>query len=333
MKRLDQVKGELATGHPVVIGMRPNRDFHRLRGPAVWRAGRPEQDDGHHAITVVGYSEPGQYFHVMNSWGAGWGDGGFGRIAYETFRTRVKYGFVMRVAADDPPPDPPQPVPPPGPPAPEVTGLTLPAIGCGRLAVEERNGRQVVVGFVGDPADLARIREAATAAGAGVTIDVRPWPQCEALMTMEQPLAQPSRPSVALPKAAYRASETLQFDVRMADFPGYLHVAYLQADGNVVNLVQSDPLTLATLPAGAELRFGDGQEGRPRFTVAAPLGNEMIVALASRSPLFDADRPLVETEREFLTALRKALLARPDPTQPARVVAAGFAVLETTKGE
>ena len=67
-KRFDQVRGELATGHPVVIGMRPDRDFHRLRGPAVWRAGRPEQDDGHHAITVVGYSEPGQHFHVMNSW-------------------------------------------------------------------------------------------------------------------------------------------------------------------------------------------------------------------------------------------------------------------------
>ena len=332
VQRLDQVKGELAGGHPVVIGMRTNRDFKRLRGPAVWRAGRPRKDDGHHAITVVGYSEPGQYFHVVNSWGPGWGDGGFGRIAYDTFRTRVKYGFVMRVVEKDDPPPAPPPEPEP-PPAPDVTELTLPAVGCGRLAIEERAGQRVVVGFVGTAADLARIRAAAAPAGAGVEVEVRPWPQCEALMTMEKPLGAPDRPSIAVPKASYRAAETLAFDVRMAGFPGYLHVAYLQADGNVVNLVQSDPLTLATLPAGADLRFGDGLEGRPRFTVAPPFGNEMIVALASRSPLFAEDRPLVETEREFLTALRKALLARPDPTQPERLVAAGFTVLETTKGE
>ena len=59
----------------------------------------------------------------------------------------------------------------------------------------------------------------------------------------------------------------------------------------------------------------------------------MIVALASKSPLFDEDRPLVETEREFLTALRRAIIARPDPTQPERVVTASYAVLETTEGE
>ena len=241
---------------------------------------------------------------------------------------------IVRPPPDPDPPEPePEPEPEPTPSPPAVTELTLPAVGCGRLVVEQREGATVVVGFVGDPGDLERVREAAAAAQLGVEVDLRPWPQCEALMTMETPLGQASRPSIALPKSSYRESETLEFDVRMAGFPGYLHVAYLQADGNVVNLVQSDPTTLTTLPAAAELRFGDGRDGRPRFTVAAPFGNEMIVALASKSPLFADDRPLVETEREFLTALRKAILARPDPTQPGRVVAAGFAVLETTRGE
>ena len=104
--RLDQVKAELAGGHPVVIGMRPNRAFHRLRGRKVWRAGMPEEDDGHHAVTVVGYSERRQYFVLMNSWGPGWGDGGFGRIVYDTFRKRVKYGFSMRIEAEPAPPKP-----------------------------------------------------------------------------------------------------------------------------------------------------------------------------------------------------------------------------------
>ena len=333
--RLDQVKAELAKSHPVVIGMRPNRGFHRLRGAKVWRAGMPVEDDGHHAVTVVGYSERGQYFVLMNSWGPGWGDGGFGRIDYDTFRKRVKRGFSMRIEAEPAPPKP-GPVPPkpkPAPPSPVIPELRLPAIGCGQLAIEKRNERKFVVGFVGNRADLAKVRKAATQSKAGVEVELRPWPQCEALMTIEKPLAAPDRPSISLPKPMYRASETLAFDVLMGGFQGYLHVAYIQADGNVVNLVESDPLTLSTLAARARLTFGDGRDGRSKFTVTAPFGSEMIVALASRSPLFVEDRPLVETEREFLTALRRAIIARPDPAQPERVVAASFVVLQTTAGE
>ena len=152
-------------------------------------------------------------------------------------------------------------------------------------------------------------------------------------MTIEKPLARAEALSITLPKRSYRASETLGFEVRMPGFRGYLHVAYIQADGSVVNLVKSDPPALSTLPANAVLSFGDGKEGRQKFTVGAPFGNEMIVAIASKSPLFSRDRPLVETEREFLTALRGAIIARPDPAQPERVVSAAFAVLETKKGE
>ena len=345
--RLDQVKGELAGGHPVVIAMQPNRDFHRLRGRKVWRAGAPKKGDGGHAVTVVGYSERGQYFTVINSWGRKWGERGFGRISYDTFRKRVWVGYSMRLMKPEPPPeppkpepDPPKPEPPPVPPKPEpeppepvVPELVLPEIGCGRIAIEKRDEKQVVVGFVGTREDLANIQEAAEKAKARVEVALRPWPQCEALMTIEKPLAQASTPAISLPKSSYRAEETLAFDVAMADFQGYLHVAYIQADGNVVNLVESDALTLSTLPPQTRLTFGDGLEGRPKFTISAPFGNEMIVALASKSPLFADDRPLVETEREFLTALRKAIVARPDPTQPERVVSASFVTLETKQGE
>ena len=284
--------------------------------------------------TVVGYSERGQYFVLMNSWGRGWGDGGFGRIAYDTFRKRVKRGFSMRLEEEPTPPNP-KPVPPkpkPAPPSPVVPELRLPEIGCGRLAIEKRNGQPVIVGFVGSRDDLASVQQAATRSKAGVKVELRPWPQCEALMTIEKPLVASDRPSLSLPKPMYRASETLAFDVLMADFQGYLHVAYIQADGTVVNLAQSDPLTLSTLAPRTKLTFGDGRDGRSKFTVAAPFGSEMIVAIASRSPLFAEDRPLVETEREFLTALRRAILARPDPALPERVVSASFVVLETVRG-
>ena len=277
---------------------------------------------------------------MINSWGRKWGERGYGRISYDAFRKRVKYGYAMRLTAEpkpEPPkpkPEPPKPKPdPPKPPKPIVPDLVLPEIGCGRIVIEKRGAEQVVVGFVGTQEDLAKIREAAAKAKARVEVDLRAWPQCEALMTIEKPLAQPSTPTISLPKSSYQAAETLAFDVGMADFQGYLHVAYIQADGNVVNLVESDALTLSTLPPQTQLKFGDGLEGRSKFTVSAPFGSEMIVALASKSPLFAEDRPLVETEREFLTALRKAIIARPDPTQPERVVSASFVTLETKSGD
>ena len=348
VRRLDQVKAELAGGHPVVIGMRTDRRFDKLRGRKIWWSGAPRDGDGRHAVTVVGYSESGQYFLVMNSWGEGWGDRGFGRISYETFRRRVKVGYSMRLVEKPPPvpPSPPpapelpppkpdivSPEPDPSPPAPVVPALKLPVVGCGNLAVEERGDQSFVVGFVGNREDLAKVTQTAEKSNVQSQVELRPWPQCEALMTLEKPLAQADRPSIALPKAVYRVGETLAFDVSMADFQGYVHVAYVQADGSVVNLAQSDSRTLSTLAAGSEMRFGDGREGRPRFTVSAPFGDEMIVVVASKSPLFAEDRPLVETEREFLTTLRKAIIARPDPALPERVVTASFVALETIEGE
>ena len=361
-KRLDQVKAELHGGHPVVISMRTNKAFHKLKRRRVWRAGAPRTGDGYHAVTVVGYSETGQYFTILNSWGQGWSHRGFGRIAYDTFRKRVRAGYSMRIEKKPAPPirppvppkpkivppkpvfvppkpkpapPPPKVVPPPpkpAPPAPVVRELKLPKIECGRVAVQKRKGQTFVVGFVGTRDDLTKLEKAAALSKARIAVDLRPWPQCEALMTMEKPLSASSRPSISLPKSSYRASETLAFNVSMAGFQGYLHVAYIQADGNVVNLVRSDSLALSTSPAHTKMRFGDGRDGRSKFTVGAPFGNEMIVALASKSPLFDEDRPLVETEREFLTALRKAIIARPDPAQPERVVTASYVVLETIEG-
>ena len=258
-------------------------------------------------------------------------------MSYDTFENRVKYGFSMRLSREPEPPDPPPtpdpPAPPerpdpPLPPPPVVRKIELPEVGCGRLEIKESKGKTVIGGFVGKRGDLERVRKVAEQSKAEVDVVLRPWPQCETLMTIEKPLAHADRPFVSLPQQSYQALETLGFEVRMPGFQGYLHVAYLQADGSVVNLVESDSLTLSTLPASTELQFGDGLEGRQKFTVAAPFGNEMIVAIASKSPLFSEDRPLVETEREFLTALRRAIIARPDPTQPERVVSAGFVALE-----
>jgi len=55
----------------------------------------------------------------------------------------------------------------------------------------------------------------------------------------------------------------------------------------------------------------------------------MIVAVASRSPLFDRKLPDQQTEREYLTQLRAALVYKPDPAMADRAVSANVKTLET----
>lgn len=326
---LDKFKSELARGHPVVLSVKTDRAFHKLRGRSVWQGTQTDDLIGGHAVTLVGYSEKGQYFKFINSWGSDWGDRGYGRLSYDSVLHRP-YGFSMRIAGVVP-----KPIPPPTPqPAPiPVDTITLPEVSCGRLAVNKQDGRPVITGFVREPADLEKVRAAAAPHDASLEIDLRPWPQCEALMTLVEPLKEAAKPTIGLVDSQYRSGETLSFSVDMAPFEGFLHVAYVQADGNVVNLVQQGATNLNTISQSEKLHFGDGKEGRSKFTISGPFGPEMVIAIASASPLFPEPRPTVEIERDFLTALRKAILARPDPEAAERRISATFAVLTTEDGQ
>jgi len=331
---LDKIKTELANGHPVITSVQTDRAFHRLRGRTVWhRAAEVSYSgDGWHAITLVGYNEKGQYFKFINSWGTGWGDRGYGRLSYQTLIDHDQVSYVMRVPGVTPPePDPdPEPDPEPSPPEPpDVADIVLPAVSCGSLSQSRVGGRHTIKGFVREEADLDRLKEAIGAKDVDLDVALRPWPQCEALMTLKEPLADQGPPVVRLPETAYAEGDTLSFSVSTGAFEGYLHVAYVQADGNVVNLVQQGAANLQTLRRGTELKFGDGEEGRAKFVVSEPYGKEMVIAISSASPLFEEPRPTVEVERTFLTALRKAILARPDPDLPERRISAAYAVLET----
>ena len=55
----------------------------------------------------------------------------------------------------------------------------------------------------------------------------------------------------------------------------------------------------------------------------------MIIALAFRSPLFNTDLPTQQTEREYLSELRRALIYKPSSDLPDREIAASVVVLQT----
>jgi C1A family cysteine protease len=48
---------------------------------------------GNHAVLIVGYDDVGQYFIVKNSWGTGWGESGFFKVAYSECNSVVNFGL------------------------------------------------------------------------------------------------------------------------------------------------------------------------------------------------------------------------------------------------
>jgi hypothetical protein len=56
----------------------------------------------------------------------------------------------------------------------------------------------------------------------------------------------------------------------------------------------------------------------------------MIIAIASRSPLFDHELPTQQTERDYLSDLRRALVYKPVQNMPDRELAATITTLRTS---
>jgi C1A family cysteine protease len=68
---------------PVVGAMAVYRDFFFYTG-GVYHPSGAEAAMGYHAVTVVGYDEAQSAWLCKNSWGTGWGEAGWFRLAYGT---------------------------------------------------------------------------------------------------------------------------------------------------------------------------------------------------------------------------------------------------------
>ena len=74
-------KDAVATKGPLLAGMAVFNDFFAYSS-GVYVAMKSTGLAGYHCITIVGYDDAQQCWILKNSWGAGWGDGGFVRIRY-----------------------------------------------------------------------------------------------------------------------------------------------------------------------------------------------------------------------------------------------------------
>ena len=64
-------------------GERRARVMGDRSGP-IWRVDSRRPPGGAHSMLIVGYDLEGEYWIVRNSWGEGWGDGGYFRIPFQT---------------------------------------------------------------------------------------------------------------------------------------------------------------------------------------------------------------------------------------------------------
>lgn len=76
---------------PVATGFYVFSDFYAyVGGVYTYVTGKLE---GGHAVLIVGWDDANQCFIVKNSWGTGWGEDGYFRIAYSEMDTDVQFGL------------------------------------------------------------------------------------------------------------------------------------------------------------------------------------------------------------------------------------------------
>ena len=105
-KTISNPKDWIATNGPIMTGMEVNSDFFCYNdGVYTYDYG---DFVGNHAICVIGYDDTQNCWICKNSWGTGWGDRGFFKIAYGQCGIGTEFPFYA-VQMSSNPPNPPSP--------------------------------------------------------------------------------------------------------------------------------------------------------------------------------------------------------------------------------
>ncbi len=106
--RVEDIKNALYTYGPVLATFKVYNDFYYYTfGVYSYTSGSYV---GGHAVLIVGYDDVNQAFIVKNSWGTGWGETGYFRIAYSEVGGMTGFGssaIAYDGYGDAPPPPPP----------------------------------------------------------------------------------------------------------------------------------------------------------------------------------------------------------------------------------
>lgn len=106
----NMIKSSLAAGKPVIIAVMLNQDFGNYR-TGVYRSNPSSGGMGGHAMVIVGYDDGRGAYKIMNSWGTGWGEGGFCWWAYKDIAEYLWEAYTVEPARNPSPKPGPNPQP------------------------------------------------------------------------------------------------------------------------------------------------------------------------------------------------------------------------------
>jgi len=93
-RMVDHVKAQLARGVLVIFDMRPNEQFIKFKGDGVIDF-PGVMGGGGHTMVAVGYDNARDAFRIQNSWGRGFGEGGYAWVSYDFWARNTQVGFVI----------------------------------------------------------------------------------------------------------------------------------------------------------------------------------------------------------------------------------------------
>ncbi|MDO6440045.1 C1 family peptidase [Cyclobacterium sp. 1_MG-2023] len=87
-----EVKSQLNSGFPIVIGMRVDQGFENLGMNQIY-TNPSGQEKGGHAMVVTGYDDSKKAYKILNSWSTNFGTNGYAWVSYSAFKARVREAY------------------------------------------------------------------------------------------------------------------------------------------------------------------------------------------------------------------------------------------------
>ena len=194
---------------------------------------------------------------------------------------------------------------------------TLGALPCTLLSVDDSGAAPVISGLAGAGAPQAGLGSALQSLPAAATLtnntQTIDGPYCNALNTIRpyHLLFGDSAGTLSLALAGGKTTlhdgELITVAQKMPDYAGYLETDYFSNDGTVLHLYPTPTDAQQMLAAGGTKVLGDPAHGGASWQVSAPYGTDMIITIASSTPLFATARPQDENASDYLPALQAAL--------------------------
>ena len=106
-RQILRLKRLIADSTPIVVGLRVPYSFYNLSQKKFAYNPNEPRDSAAHAVCLIGYDDVDSTFDILNSWGTGWGDGGFARLRYADLiglmccAYRLSPSFVKQKKDDD----------------------------------------------------------------------------------------------------------------------------------------------------------------------------------------------------------------------------------------